>query len=382
MSAVGSNPLIDVVLPVYNGAHTIAESVASVLVQTVAGVRILVVDDGSTDDTPRLLKKLARADARVTILTKANGGIVDALNYGLVHATAPYVARQDSDDRSYPDRFARQLDVLRAHSDIVAVSGACVHIDKDGRPTGTTYRPPDTDQASYRTVPSTEPYLLHPFLMVRREAYQAVGGYRHAYHAEDTDLYWRLRRIGRLANLHVPMGEMRLHDKSVSNASVVNGRIMAISSQLAAISACRRDHGRPDLSFPKDALSRYSAAAKLESMIAIAERELDGDERRYFRAAVGVKLLELAATRAYEIDRDDCRFVRNVYGSLEPGRLRGRSILNWAYRATLIRFLRNRLFSEAWAFTSLLTLGRAVVLRFLRSPKPVSMGDRAASERS
>jgi glycosyltransferase involved in cell wall biosynthesis len=365
ISADRSGLLIDVVLPVYNGARTIVESVASVLGQTVTGIRILVVDDGSKDDTPRLLKKLARADKRVTILTKANSGIVDALNCGLAHATAPYVARQDSDDRSFPDRFARQLDVLRADSDVVAVSGACMHIDKHGHATGTTYRPRDPDQASYRTLPSTEPYLLHPFLMVRREAYQAVGGYRYAYHAEDTDLYWRLRRIGRLVNLHAPMGEMRLHEESVSNASVVNGRIMAVGSQLAAISAWRRDRGRPDLSFPKEALSRYTAAKKLEPMIAIAERELDEDERRYFRAAVGVKLLELAATRAYEIDRNDCLFIRDIYDSLEPGRLRGRSVLNWAYRATLIRFLRKRLLSEARALASPLTLGRTAVLRFL-----------------
>jgi glycosyltransferase involved in cell wall biosynthesis len=364
-SADSFEVLIDVLLPVYNGARTIAESVASVLTQTVAGIRILVVDDGSSDDTPRLLRKLARADARITILTKGNSGIVDALNYGLAHATAPYVARQDSDDRSFPDRFARQLDVLRTDADVVAVSGACVHIDKHGRPTGTTYHPRDPDQASYLTLPSTEPYLLHPFLMVRREAYQAVGAYRYAYHAEDTDLYWRLRRIGRLANLHAPMGEMRLHEASVSNASIVNGRIMAVGSQLAAISAWRKDRGRPDLSFPKDALSRYTAAGKLEPMIAIAERELDEDERRYFRAAVGVKLLELAATRAYEIDRDDCLFIRDIYDSLEPGRLRGRSVLNWAYRATLLRLLRKRRLSEAWSFASPLTLGRTAVLRFL-----------------
>src|SRR5262245_8922636 len=159
MPADSSELLIDVVLPVYNGARTIVESVASVLRQTVTGIRVLVVDDGSTDDTPQLLKKLARADERVTILSKANSGIVDALNYGLAHATAPYIARQDSDDRSFSDRFARQLDVLRAGPDVVAVSGACVHIDKHGRATGTTYRPCDPDQANYRTLPSTEPYL-------------------------------------------------------------------------------------------------------------------------------------------------------------------------------------------------------------------------------
>lgn len=370
MQDAGSGPLVDVLLPVYNGAATIAESVESLLAQTMTRLRILVVDDGSKDATPQILADLSRRDPRVVVITQPNGGIVEALNHGLSHVSAPFVARQDADDISFPDRLERQLAAFEANPGLVAISGSCIHIDSEGRETGTRYTIPDADAADSQSLPATEPYLLHPFLMVRAEAFAAARGYRYVFHSEDTDLYWRLRETGGLKNFPEALGKMRLHAGSISNASLQNGRIMAVQSQLAAISARRRAAGRDDLPFPREALAEYRNAPDLEAMIAIAGRSLDEAERAYLRKAAAVKLLELASGRLYEIDDVDCAFVRGVYASLSPEQIGGRSVANWAYRATVKRLLNQRRFSELRALLHFGVLGRALRLRLAGNREP------------
>src|SRR5579862_1049526 len=112
-------PIVDVVLPVYNAGSTIEEAVESIRAQALRGIRIIIIDDGSTDETPELLSKLAREDPRIVLLRKPNGGIVDALNFGLDHCRAEFVARQDADDVSDPDRLAAQVKYLEMHPDCV-----------------------------------------------------------------------------------------------------------------------------------------------------------------------------------------------------------------------------------------------------------------------
>jgi hypothetical protein len=93
--------------------------------------------------------------------------------------------------------------------------------------------------------------------MVRRASVVGLGGYRYVYHSEDTDLYWRLLDHGQLHNLDSILGDYRMHSGSISGSSIVNGRIMSLGSQLAALSARRRRSRLPDSVFPKDAIVRY-----------------------------------------------------------------------------------------------------------------------------
>ena len=182
--------ITDVLIPAYNGAETIADSVRSIQQQTIAEIRIIVVDDGSTDMTPEIVATLATSDPRIKLIRKpSNSGIVDTLNLGLAQCTALYVARHDADDLAYPDRFAVQLAYLSSHPDCLAVGAAARRVDARGTPLGDYARMPPPELADPTWVPSREPYLMHPFLMVRREALMKVGGYRHAFHSEDTDLY-------------------------------------------------------------------------------------------------------------------------------------------------------------------------------------------------
>jgi hypothetical protein len=245
-------------------------------------------------------------------LNKPNSGIVDALNFGLQACQAEVVARQDADDISDPSRFSTQLDYLARHPNCVAVSGAARHIDNNGHFLGRLQYFAAPDRVDFNWAPARDPYLFHPFLMARRFALQAVGGYRHVYHAEDTDLYWRLREVGDLRDIDAVLGDYRMHSKSISGRSIINGRIMALNCQLAAISAQRRHEGRNDLSFGRAAIGEYQQAETLTNIFKVGSRQLEPFEADYLGVAVAAKLLELTAYRPYELELDDCHFIRQA----------------------------------------------------------------------
>lgn len=305
-----TDPLVDILIPVFNGERTLRQAVESIQRQSIDNVRILIIDDGSTDATPQILAEIARADPRIQVLNKANSGIVDALNLGLEHCRAEFIARQDADDLAYPCRLADQISYLSANPECVAVAGAVRHIDEHGHPTGTVayFSPPSS--ADPHWVPSREPYLMHPFLMARRSSIQKVRGYRHVFHAEDTDLYWRLLEVGILHNMDTILGDYRLHSQSITGASVLNGRISAVNSQLAGISAMRRRRSRPDLTFPKDAILRYQRARSLAGIFEVGRQGLDEEETAHLEISLAAKMMELAAYKPYELEHDDCTFIR------------------------------------------------------------------------
>ena len=317
-----SEPSVDVVIPVYNGASTVESAVASIQEQTVRDIRILVVNDGSTDGSRAILERMAAADPRVVLLNRENGGIVDALNAGLAACTAELVARHDADDLALPDRFARQIAWFRDHPRCSAVSGAVIHIDVNGRELGPKVALDSPDLADPLLYPQKEPYLVHPFLMMRRAAVMAAGGYRHVFHAEDTDLYWRLQETGELANMDDLLGYYRVHNQSVTGSSTLNGRISAVNSQLSGLSALRRRSGRPDIAFPREKLAEFKQAGSLREIVKVGSRGLDADEAARLAAASSTKLLELAGYRPYELDAGDCTFIQesvsNVLSAMVP----------------------------------------------------------------
>lgn len=344
--------IVDVLVPVFNGATTITEAIESLQRQTFTSFRIVVVDDGSTDRTPEVLAAIAARDSRITVLTQPNGGIVDALNAGLRLCQSEFVARQDADDISDPLRLAVELDYLRRHADCVAVSGAVKHVDEQGRLLGTVQTFPQPDRADPRWAPSREPYLMHPFLMARRAELQAIGGYRYVYYSEDTDLYWRLQERGVLKNLDVLLGKYRVHARSISSASVVNGRIMALGSQLAGLSALRRRTGRADLKFSKEAIKEYRNAETLLKLWELGKRQLDNDEAGYLRIALAGKLLELTAYRPYELELSDCHFIRGALDEISRLPHCNRKDLSRLYASAAARLLISRRLREMAALTA------------------------------
>ncbi len=304
-----ASSLVDVLIPVFNGATYLQEAIASIQVQTLTDIRLVIVDDGSTDATPALLAKVAAEDHRITVVKKPNGGIVDALNLGLSHCTAQFIARFDADDIAYLDRLQVQIDYLRMYSDCIAVGGRVDPIDASGRMIASQSEPLPIDLADPSWAPAREPYLIHPFMMTRRAAFEEVGGYRYVTNSEDSDLYWRLAERGRLHNLPVKLGKYRMHSESISSQSVVSGRIMAVCSQLGAVSALRRRRGASDLKFPKTMQAELKARSTLQEMWETASKQLEPSEAAHLCIAASAKLMELASYRPFRLERSDYEFI-------------------------------------------------------------------------
>src|SRR5688500_10981178 len=104
------SPALTVVLPVYNQERYVSAAVHSVLTQTYTDFELLVVDDGSTDATPRILDTID--DPRLRVIRNEHLGFTEALRTGIMHARAPWLARMDSDDISAPHRFQTQMAFL------------------------------------------------------------------------------------------------------------------------------------------------------------------------------------------------------------------------------------------------------------------------------
>jgi glycosyltransferase involved in cell wall biosynthesis len=105
-------PLVTVIVPAYNAAGTIGETLDSVLAQTYANLEILVIDDGSTDATVPIVQTFARRDQRIVLMRKANGGVASARNHGLVASSGDFVAPVDADDIWHPTKLEKQMAVM------------------------------------------------------------------------------------------------------------------------------------------------------------------------------------------------------------------------------------------------------------------------------
>lgn len=343
---------IAVIIPVFNAARTVAEAIRSVQANRVSDLRILAVDDGSNDHSAEIVASLAADDPRLALIRQPNGGIVAALNAALGRADAEFVARLDADDLSAPDRLSRQMEFLRSNPDVVAVSGAHVEIDAEGRPTGTVFRAPAPENLDTFAIPAREPQLTQPFMMARGAVLKRIGGYRAFPVSEDSDLYWRLLEHGRLAVLDEIVGSYRVHAASVSSASVRNGRLMAVCSQLAALSAQRRQARRPDLDLSPARLDALRGGASMAALLRTAGAGNADAEARWLRAASAAKLMELSGYRPYELEPEDARFIAGALSDLP--RISGENLreLRKMRAATAARLLRLGRLGDAMALAT------------------------------
>jgi len=205
-----AGPSVTVILPAHNAARFVARAVGSVIAQTHGTFELIVVDDGSSDDTAARVR--AFADERVRLVSlAANVGVSAARNLALREARAPIVAFLDADDECMPERLATQLGFLEAHPEVDVVGSAILAVDVAGRPLGyRTY--PCGHGDIVRRLPLASP-LAMPTVVARRDALVDAGGFDSRLDlVEDYDLLNRLALRGcRFANCPQALVLYRLH---------------------------------------------------------------------------------------------------------------------------------------------------------------------------
>lgn len=211
-------PTLSVVMPVYNGERYIAEAIASVLAQTHADLELIVVDDGSTDGTARILTEIVGRDSRVRVITQANQGQAGALNRGLAEATTEWVAIHDHDDVSLPRRLERQLNFLSTHPEIRVLGTHAVEIDHAGREIGRLrFGPSSIADFSIARDRGDLFFPPHPSVMFHRPTILALGGYDSAFgSAVDVELWSRVADHHPVVTLPEALIHYRIHATSMS----------------------------------------------------------------------------------------------------------------------------------------------------------------------
>jgi glycosyltransferase involved in cell wall biosynthesis len=187
-------PRVSIIVPAYNMQAYLDETVASVVAQSFANFELLIVDDGSTDDTLAKAKAWAERDHRVQVLTKANGGLANARNFGLAAARGHWVLFLDGDDWLAEGQLQHMLRRAEEAPEAVLVACSCAMVDDDK--TLLSRAPVPDLHAPFENFAVTCAFSVHCAL-VKRDAIQALGGFDEALKsAEDWDLWQRLARTG------------------------------------------------------------------------------------------------------------------------------------------------------------------------------------------
>jgi glycosyltransferase involved in cell wall biosynthesis len=232
-----------VLIGCWNNAGTLERAARSILSQTLEDLELIVVDDGSTDESLEVARALG--DERVRCLALSHQGISRSLNAGLREARAPFVAIQDADDWSEPQRLEREVGVLEAAPDVAVVGCRMHEVDEEGRPLAprTSFRAGNVGDVLMRFNP-----IPNTSACVRRDAVLSAGGYDPRYRtAMEYDLWLRLAEQHRIVALDEALATRVMSRTNVAARREREQIAEAIAIRIAALRRRRSLRGAAGL---------------------------------------------------------------------------------------------------------------------------------------
>lgn len=204
---------ISVLMPVYNGGEYLFESVQSILNQTFSHFELIIINDGSTDNSFTIINGIANNDSRVVVIQQKNMGIVAALNNGLAHAQGKYIVRMDSDDIAEPNRFQIQYDFMEKNPRVVAAGSYCRFFGDQSR----LFKRPIAHKHCEAMLLLMN-CLVHPSVILRTSVLRQNNlVYREAYkYAEDYKLFSELSTFGEVTNIPQVLLKYRTHSNQTT----------------------------------------------------------------------------------------------------------------------------------------------------------------------
>jgi glycosyltransferase involved in cell wall biosynthesis len=209
-----TNPKVTVLMPAYNVEKYIGDAIASVLRQSFKDFELLIINDGSTDNTVKVIESFK--DARIKLISQENKGVAPALNTGLIYATAPYIARFDADDICYPERLKIQYEFITAHPEYSIIGSSADYMDADNNYIFTQHPVAHLNEEIQDLVYSVCPFI-HSSVFYKKDVIISKGGYNEdAYTYEDHFLWINILRDTKACNLSQPLIKVRLNPESVT----------------------------------------------------------------------------------------------------------------------------------------------------------------------
>jgi glycosyltransferase involved in cell wall biosynthesis len=201
-------------MPVYNAAPYLRDAMDSVLAQTYTDFEFLIINDGSTDESPDILAQYN--DPRIKVIHQENIKLIDTLNKGLQVAKGDWIARFDADDICNPDRLIEQVNFLKQNPECIIVGSEAEYMDKDGNYLFTQKCKGYNDD-ELRKIEFTSCPFIHSAVIYNKAAVLKVGAYdRGAITFEDHLLWCKLSKVGEMANITKPLIKVRFNPESVT----------------------------------------------------------------------------------------------------------------------------------------------------------------------
>jgi len=216
-------PKISVIMPVYNAEKYIGEAIESIRNQTFANFEFIIIYDLSFDNSLKIINNYS--DSRIRIIeNKKRIGLVKSLNKAVKCARGEYIARQDADDISLPDRLELQLEFLEKHPKVALIGTGIYVIDKNGDVTEKRIMHPNPKKSLLKGN-----RFIHGSVMFRKAVIDEFGAYNELFkNSEDYELWLRLSQKYEINNLALPLYKLRAHSSSISAAKIEEQQMYAV----------------------------------------------------------------------------------------------------------------------------------------------------------
>ncbi|HIF9538797.1 TPA: glycosyltransferase [Photobacterium damselae] len=209
-------PKVSIVLPVFNAEDYVKEAIESVLNQTFRDFELIIINDGSTDNSSLIINKIH--DKRIVYIEQENKGLSKSLNLGISKARGTYIARMDADDICMPDRLLKQVEVFEKNPDIAIVCGNVIYINSQGVGDRVSLTPSKDKAIRFKLKKGN--VIFHPSTMFRLNIYNKTRGYDENINCyiEDYILWLQILEYGNIFCIKEPILKYRVLDNSISRS--------------------------------------------------------------------------------------------------------------------------------------------------------------------
>lgn len=241
---IHTTPVVTVLMSCFNAERWVAESIESVLSQTFEDFELLLINDGSLDNTDKIINFYARCDPRIKIITKENTGLTDSLNVGIFQAQGQWIARLDADDLCETTRLAEQLRYLKNNQNVVLLGSGCREVNISGKVIK-SHQYPCSNINLLKNLRRCKRFFPHSSAVYSTSLVRSLGGYRtRIRRAQDWDLWLRLSEFGNMACLNKPLVRIRKHDEQISEGE--SGKLQLVDCFIGIVSHFLRSEGTID----------------------------------------------------------------------------------------------------------------------------------------